>query len=113
MGSDVAAITTTARPDGDDYVINGQKMWLTNGGTSSLVAVLVRTPLGHDKPHQNLTTFLLEKTPGFGEVAPGLTIPGKIEKMGYKGSTPPSCSSTVSGSAPADPAVSPGAVSIR
>jgi alkylation response protein AidB-like acyl-CoA dehydrogenase len=85
LGSDVAAITTTARPDGDDYVINGQKMWLTNGGTSSLVAVLVRTPLGHDKPHQNLTTFLLEKTPGFGEVAPGLTIPGKIEKMGYKG----------------------------
>ncbi|GAB11346.1 acyl-CoA dehydrogenase [Gordonia araii NBRC 100433] len=85
LGSDVAAITTTATRDGDDYVINGQKMWLTNGGTSSLVAVLVRTPLGHERSHQNLTTFLIEKSPGFGEVAPGLTIPGKIEKMGYKG----------------------------
>ncbi|MEJ9076876.1 MULTISPECIES: acyl-CoA dehydrogenase family protein [Gordonia] len=86
LGSDVAAITTSAIPDdGGRYTINGQKMWLTNGGTSSLVAVLVRTPEGKDRPHQNLTTFLIEKTPGFGEVAPGLTIPGKIEKMGYKG----------------------------
>jgi alkylation response protein AidB-like acyl-CoA dehydrogenase len=86
LGSDVAAITTTATPRGDGtYSINGQKMWLTNGGSSSLVAVLVRTPEGHDKPHRNLTTFLVEKTPGFGEVAPGMTIPGKIDKMGYKG----------------------------
>ena len=37
------------------------------------------------QPHQKMTTFLVEKEPGFGEVAPGLTIPGKIEKMGYKG----------------------------
>ncbi len=86
LGSDVAAITTSATPTGDgDYLIDGQKMWLTNGGTSSLVAVLVRTPEGRDRAHRNLTTFLVEKTPGFGEVAPGLTIPGKIEKMGYKG----------------------------
>ena len=86
LGSDVAAITTTATPTGDgDYSITGQKMWLTNGGTSSLVAVLVRTPEGNDRRHRNLTTFLLEKTPGFGDVAPGLRIPGKIEKMGYKG----------------------------
>ena len=60
-------------------------MWLTNGGSSSLVAALVKTDLGHDKPHQNLTTFLVEKPRGFGEVASGLTIPGKIDKMGYKG----------------------------
>lgn len=86
LGSDVAAITTTATPQADGtYAINGQKMWLTNGGSSSLVAVLVRTPEGSDKPHKNLTTFLIEKTPGFGEVAPGMTIPGKIDKMGYKG----------------------------
>ncbi|GAC57850.1 acyl-CoA dehydrogenase [Gordonia hirsuta DSM 44140 = NBRC 16056] len=86
LGSDVSAITTTAVPDGDGgYRIDGAKMWLTNGATSSLVAVLVRTPLGADGPHRNLTTFLIEKTPGFGEVAPGLTIPGKIDKMGYKG----------------------------
>lgn len=85
LGSDVAAIRTRATRDGDDYVINGQKMWLTNGGTSTLVAALVKTDEGADKPHRNLTTFLVEKPAGFGEVVPGVTIPGKIEKMGYKG----------------------------
>jgi alkylation response protein AidB-like acyl-CoA dehydrogenase len=87
MGSDVAAIRTTAVRDGDDYVINGQKMWLTNGATSTLVAVLCRTSEGHDAPHRNMTTFLIEKEPGFGACpnVPGLTVPGKIEKMGYKG----------------------------
>ncbi|GAB3869427.1 acyl-CoA dehydrogenase family protein [Dactylosporangium cerinum] len=86
-GSDVAAIRTRAVPDGDDYVINGQKMWLTNGAYSSVVATLVKTDLGADSVYGNMTTFLLEKTPGFGEneALPGLTIPGKIEKMGYKG----------------------------
>jgi alkylation response protein AidB-like acyl-CoA dehydrogenase len=88
LGSDVSAITTRAVRDGDDYLITGQKMWITNGGTSNLLAVLVRTDAeaGPDaKPHQRMTTFLVQKEPGFGEVAPGLTIPGKIEKMGYKG----------------------------
>ena len=42
-GSDVSGITTRAVRDGDDYVITGQKMWITNGGTSNLLAVLVRT----------------------------------------------------------------------
>jgi alkylation response protein AidB-like acyl-CoA dehydrogenase len=85
LGSDVAAIRTRAKRDGDDYVINGQKMWLTNGGSSNLTAVLVKTDEGADKPHKNLTAFLVEKPEGFGEVSPGLTIPGKIDKMGYKG----------------------------
>ncbi len=84
-GSDVAAIRTKAVRDGDDFVLNGQKMWLTNGGYSSVVATLVKTDNGADSVYRNMTTFLLEKTPGFGETAPGLTIPGKIEKMGYKG----------------------------
>ncbi|MFJ6669589.1 acyl-CoA dehydrogenase family protein [Actinosynnema sp. NPDC091369] len=85
LGSDVAAIRTRAVREGDDFVINGQKMWLTNGGTSNLTAVLVKTDEGAEKAHQNLTTFLVEKPEGYGEVAPGLTIPGKIDKMGYKG----------------------------
>ncbi|GAA4852066.1 acyl-CoA dehydrogenase family protein [Pseudonocardia benzenivorans] len=85
LGSDVAAIKTKAVRDGDDYVIDGAKMWLTNGGTSNLIALLVRTDEGKPKPHQNLTAFLVEKPTGYGEVAPGLTIPGKIDKMGYKG----------------------------
>ncbi len=89
LGSDVAAIKTKAvKGDDGGYVINGQKMWLTNGGSSNLVAVLVRTDLGDEsraKPHQNMTTFLVEKEPGFGETAQGVTIPGKIDKMCYKG----------------------------
>jgi alkylation response protein AidB-like acyl-CoA dehydrogenase len=84
-GSDVSAIRTKAVPDGDAYVINGQKMWLTNGAYSSVVATLVKTDTGADSVYGNMTTFLLEKASGFGETAPGLTIPGKIDKMGYKG----------------------------
>ncbi|MBP2340932.1 alkylation response protein AidB-like acyl-CoA dehydrogenase [Saccharothrix coeruleofusca] len=85
LGSDVAAIRTRAVRDGDDFVISGQKMWLTNGGTSNLTAVLVKTDEGAEKAHRNLTAFLVDKPEGYGEVAPGLTIPGKIDKMGYKG----------------------------
>ncbi|MDP9391550.1 MAG: acyl-CoA dehydrogenase family protein [Actinomycetota bacterium] len=86
LGSDVAGIRTKATKQADGgYVIDGQKMWLTNGGTSTLVAALVRTDEGADKAHQNLTTFLVEKPAGFGEVVPGLAIPGKLDKMGYKG----------------------------
>ncbi|MGH4018081.1 MAG: acyl-CoA dehydrogenase family protein [Pseudonocardiaceae bacterium] len=85
LGSDVAAIRTRAKRDGDGYVIDGQKMWLTNGATSNLVATLVKTDEGADKAHQNLTAFLVEKPEGYGEVAEGLSVPGKIDKMGYKG----------------------------
>ncbi|WP_327288102.1 acyl-CoA dehydrogenase family protein [Streptomyces sp. NBC_01198] len=90
LGSDVSAIRTKGVRDGDDYVVNGQKMWLTNGGTSNLVAVLCRTDEGQpqDAPaHRSMTTFLIEKEPGFGPnpTVPGLTVPGKIDKMGYKG----------------------------
>ncbi len=85
-GSDVAAIKAKAVSDrGGEWTINGQKMWLTNGGSSNLVAVLVKTDTGASSVYKNMTTFLVEKEPGFGEVAPGLLVPGKIEKMGYKG----------------------------
>jgi alkylation response protein AidB-like acyl-CoA dehydrogenase len=88
-GSDVSAITTRAARasagDRDGYVIDGQKMWLTNGGTATLVAVLVKTDEGAESVYRNMTTFLIEKKQGYGEVEPGLIIPGKIAKMGYKG----------------------------
>jgi alkylation response protein AidB-like acyl-CoA dehydrogenase len=92
-GSDVSAIKTKAVPVGGEteggapreYVINGQKMWLTNGGSANLIAVLVKTDEGADSVYKNMTTFLVEKEPGFGETAQGVTIPGKIDKMGYKG----------------------------
>src|SRR6201984_2751643 len=86
LGSDVAAIRQRAKRNSDGtYPTDGQKMWLTNGATSTLVAVLVRTDEGSDQPHRNLTAFLVEKPVGFGEVVPGLKIPGKIDKLGYKG----------------------------
>ena len=86
LGSDVSAISTKAtRGDDGSYTINGQKMWLTNGGSSTLIAVLVKTDEGAGSVYKNMTTFLVEKEEGFGETAPGLTIPGKIDKMGYKG----------------------------
>jgi alkylation response protein AidB-like acyl-CoA dehydrogenase len=85
LGSDVAAIRTTGTRDGPDYVISGQKMWLTSGASASLVALLARTDEGAATPHRNLTVFLVEKEPGYGETRPGLTVTGKIDKMGYRG----------------------------
>jgi alkylation response protein AidB-like acyl-CoA dehydrogenase len=110
-GSDVAAIRTRAvrdrAPDGEGtWTVDGQKMWLTNGASCNLVAVLTKTgPIetgtsetgtsepgtsepdtsGSRSPYRNMTTFLVDKDAGFGETAPGLLVPGKIEKMGYKG----------------------------
>ena len=88
MGSDVAAVKTKAVRVDDGWEITGQKMWLTNGGSSNLVAVLARTDEGVDPEtsvYKKMSAFLVDKTPGFGEVEPGLTVPGKIDKMGYKG----------------------------
>ncbi|MCW2855927.1 MAG: acyl-CoA dehydrogenase [Marmoricola sp.] len=86
LGSDVAAVSTKAvKQDDGSYKITGTKMWLTNGAQSRLVATLCKTDEGADSVYKNMTTFLIEKEAGFGETAPGLTIPGKIDKMGYKG----------------------------
>ena len=85
LGSDVSAIKTKAVKTDDGYEVTGQKMWLTNGGSANLVALLVKTDEGADSVYRNMTTFLVEKEPGFGETAQGVTVPGKIDKMGYKG----------------------------
>jgi len=86
LGSDVSAVATKAvKQDDGSYKITGSKMWLTNGAQSRLVATLCKTDEGADSVYKNMTTFLIEKEAGFGETAPGLTIPGKIDKMGYKG----------------------------
>jgi alkylation response protein AidB-like acyl-CoA dehydrogenase len=84
-GSDVSAIVSRATQVDGGYVINGQKMWVTNGARASVVATLVRTDTGEDSVYRNMSTFLVEKPPGFGDVGNGITIPGKIDKMGYKG----------------------------
>ena len=72
LGSDVAAISTRATIVGGDtgggapreYSITGQKMWLTNGGSSTLIATLVKTDEGNDSVYKNMTCFLVEKEPG-------------------------------------------------
>jgi alkylation response protein AidB-like acyl-CoA dehydrogenase len=84
-GSDVSAITSKGVRDGDSYVLDGQKMWLTNGARAGLIATLVKTDEGDESVYRNMTTFLVEKEPGFGQTAQGVTIPGKLGKMGYKG----------------------------
>ena len=83
-GSDVQSIRTTAARDGDDYILEGQKMWVTNGWRAGLIAVLAKTDPAADQPHRGMTGFLVEKEPDGG--APGLMIPmPPLRKLGYKG----------------------------
>jgi len=88
MGSDVQALKTNAKKDGDFYVINGQKMWVTNGLRSDLVFVLVVTDPEAEKRHRGMTCFIAEKVGGehenTGDYA-GLNVPPVLKKMGYKG----------------------------
>jgi butyryl-CoA dehydrogenase len=83
-GSDVQAIRTRAVRDGDDYVINGQKMWVTNGLRSGLVALLVKTDPDAKPAHRGMSCLLVEKQPGASQDG-GLTIPPQLGKLGYKG----------------------------
>ena len=62
-GSDVQAIRTTAVRDGDEYVLTGQKMWVTNGWRSGIVMLLAKTDPAADPPHTGMTGFLVEKEP--------------------------------------------------
>jgi butyryl-CoA dehydrogenase len=84
-GSDVQSIRTTAVRDGAEYVLNGQKMWVTNGWRSGIVMLLAKTDPSADPPHTGMTGFVLEKEPEVSEL-PGLTIPMPgMKKLGYKG----------------------------
>jgi alkylation response protein AidB-like acyl-CoA dehydrogenase len=86
-GSDVAAITTRAVRDGDEWVMNGTKAWVTNGRMAGVVAVLVRTPGSDDaggRGHRDLSVLLVEKEPGADRDG-GITIGRNIHKLGYRG----------------------------
>jgi alkylation response protein AidB-like acyl-CoA dehydrogenase len=83
-GSDVQAIRSRAVRDGSDYVVNGQKMWVTNGLRSGMVATLVKTDPDAKPAHRGMSCLLVEKEPG-EPVHGGLTIPPQLEKLGYKG----------------------------
>jgi len=88
LGSDVQAISTRAKKDGDDWVINGQKMWVTNGLRSGVVFLLAKSDPDASPPYKGMTCFITEKVPGeaknSGEFE-GLEVPPQIKKMGYKG----------------------------
>ena len=83
-GSDVQAIRTRAELDGDEWVITGQKMWVTNGLRSSMIMLLAKTDPDADPRHRGMTAFVLEKESG-RDVQPGLVISPPIKKLGYKG----------------------------
>jgi len=78
-GSDVQAIQTRAIRDGDEFVINGTKMWATNGAHSTVVATLVKTDPNANPPHRGMSCILAEKQ------YPGFTASRHIEKLGYRG----------------------------
>jgi butyryl-CoA dehydrogenase len=75
-GSDTGALRCRARPDGDTYVLDGTKMWVTNGERAGLVALAARAPEG-------VTCFMVEKQPG--PSSGGITVSRRIGKLGYKG----------------------------
>lgn len=76
-GTDLQGIRVTARRDGDDYIINGTKTWITNGLHGSVFALLVKTDPDAQPRHKGMTLFIAEKREGF-------TVSRKLEKLGYK-----------------------------
>ena len=77
-GSDLQAMRTTARRDGDDYVVNGGKTWITNARHSQVIALLCKTDPAARPRHSGISILLAEPGPGF-------TISRDLPKLGYKG----------------------------
>lgn len=82
-GSDAGALRCRAVRDGDEFVINGTKMWVTNGERAGIVALLARVPEGDRSGSSGITCFLVDKTPG--KHSGGITVSRKIDKIGYRG----------------------------
>ncbi|HEX7053192.1 MAG TPA: acyl-CoA dehydrogenase family protein [Burkholderiales bacterium] len=77
-GTDLQAIRTRAKKEGDAYVLNGTKTWISNGVQGHCFAVLVKTDPEAEPRHRGMTMLLCEKGPGFAASR-------KLEKLGYKG----------------------------
>ena len=77
-GSDLQAMTTVARADGDDLVVNGAKTWITNARRSGLIALLCKTDPGATPKHRGMSIVLAEH-------AAGLAVSRDLPKLGYKG----------------------------
>ena len=76
-GSDLQAIRTVARRDGDHYVINGAKTWITNSGNGNGILLLVKTDPEAQPRHKGMSLFIAEKGPGFH-------VSKKMKKLGYR-----------------------------
>ena len=77
-GSDLQAMTTTARAEGDQLVINGAKTWISNARRSSLIALLCKTDPQASPRHRGISVVLVEH-------GQGLTVSRDLPKLGYKG----------------------------
>lgn len=77
-GSDLQAMKTVARRDGDAYVVNGAKTWITNSRRSQLIALLCKTDPDARPAHRGISVLLVEH-------GPGLTVSRDLPKLGYKG----------------------------
>ena len=77
-GSDLQALRTSARRDGDEYVVNGSKTWITNARRSGLVALLCKTDPAAEPAHRGMSILLVEPGPGF-------QVSRDLPKLGYKG----------------------------
>ena len=80
-GSDLQAMRTVARRDGDSFVVNGSKTWISNARRSDLVALLCKTDPRAEPRHAGISILLVDKEDG----AEGLTISRDLPKLGYKG----------------------------
>jgi alkylation response protein AidB-like acyl-CoA dehydrogenase len=77
-GTDLQAIRTVARRDGEHYLVNGAKTWITNGARGNCFALLVKTDPRAEPRHRGMSLFIAEKGPGF-------SVPRKLPKLGYRG----------------------------
>jgi len=85
-GSDLGSLRTKATRDGDDWVLNGNKTWITHAARTQVMTVLARTVPGTND-YRGLSMFLAEKTPGTDDAPwqdPGISG-GEIEVLGYRG----------------------------
>ena len=83
-GSDVAGIRTTARRDGDEYVINGSKTFITNGARADFILLVTKTD--PDAGHDGVTLFIVDLKDDDGNNVPGFTVTRTLEKMGMHAS---------------------------
>jgi alkylation response protein AidB-like acyl-CoA dehydrogenase len=77
-GTDLQAIRTHARREGDHYIVNGAKTWITNSAEGQTLAVLVKTDPKAQPPHRGMSLLLIEKGQGFKVVR-------RLDKLGYRG----------------------------